>query len=271
MRIDGKQLAREHGSILAERVSALPYPLLLRVFVLSKDAATEQFIRIKKRVGESAGVIIDTVELTELTTTQELIGHVATAVVETHGIIVQLPLPAHIDFEEVRQHIPASHDVDCLGTEAERLLEEGVHTVLPPVVAAFAHILKTHNVPTKDANVVVVGKGRLVGAPAARWFEQTGAHVSVVEKDTPNSAELYKEAGIIALGAGAPHMLKPEMIKDGVVILDAGTSESAGKVVGDADPLCEEKAALITPVPGGVGPLAVMMIFENLYQLATDA
>lgn len=267
MRIDGKQLAQEYGTLLAERIAALPHPLLLRVFVLSKDAATEQFIRIKKRVGESVDVIIDVVELSETTTTEELVAHIATAAVETHGIIVQLPLPAHINFEEVRQHIPASHDVDCLGVEAEELLEKGEHTILSPVVAAFAHLLETHNVQTKDANVVVVGRGRLVGAPAVRWFEQTGARVSVIEKETPNSSKLYKEADIIALGAGVPHMLKPEMIKDGVVILDAGTSESAGRVVGDADPLCEEKAALITPVPGGIGPLAVMMIFENLYQL----
>src|SRR5690606_12294362 len=119
------------------KIALFPNALVLRVFALSKDAATEQFIRIKKRVGESVGVIIDVVELAESTTTQELIEHVATAVVETQGIIVQLPLPSHIDFENVRTHIPASHDVDCLGVEAEELLEKGEHAVLPPVVAAF--------------------------------------------------------------------------------------------------------------------------------------
>lgn len=269
MKIDGRLMAQQHGEMLAEKIALFPHALVLRVFVLSKDAATEQFIRIKKRAGESVGVIVDVVELLETTTTEELIEHIAAAVIETHGIIVQLPLPAHIDFETARQHIPASHDVDCLGAEAEVLLNEGAHVVQPPVVAAFAHILQANAIEIADTKVVVVGKGRLVGAPAARWFEQHGAHVAVVERDTPHSDVLYGEANIIALGAGAPHMLKPEMIKDGVIILDAGTSESAGKVVGDADPLCEEKAALMTPVPGGVGPLAVMMIFENLYQLVS--
>lgn len=271
MKIDGRLMAQQHGEILAEHIASFPHRLVLRVFVLSKDAATEQFIRIKKRVGESVGVMIDVVELPVLTTTEELIEHIGVAVVETHGIIVQLPLPANIDFETVRQHIPASHDVDCLGVEAEALLNEGTHVVQPPVVAAFAHILKAHDVEIADKKVVVVGKGRLVGAPAVRWFEHNGARVDGVDKDTRDVSTLTQSADIIVLGAGAPHMLKPHMIQEGVIIFDAGTSESAGKVVGDADPSCEEKAQFITPVPGGVGPLAVMMIFENLYRLKLEA
>lgn len=121
-------------------------------------------------------------------------------------------------------------------------------------------------VPTRGKKATVVGSGRLVGAPAARLLRELGAEVQVLEKG--DSLDVLKDADIIVLGAGEPGLVKPEHLKEGVVLIDAGTSESNGKVAGDADPACAEKAALFTPVPGGVGPIAVAMIFKNLFALA---
>jgi methylenetetrahydrofolate dehydrogenase (NADP+)/methenyltetrahydrofolate cyclohydrolase len=260
MRIDGRDMAKKYGETLAEKVSALSHAPILRVFVLSKDKATEQFIAIKKRAGESVGAIIEVIDMPETTTTDELIDMIKTAVEQADGIIVQLPLPSSIDTERVLAALPASHDVDGIGGASGELL--------PPVVAAFEHILKENNVGILGKKIVVLGHGRLVGKPAAQWFEREGGEVIVCDKSTPDMCAAMSDADIIVLGAGAPHLVKPDMIKEGAIILDAGTSEAGGKVVGDADPACEMKASLFTPVPGGIGPLAVMMIFKNLHTLA---
>ncbi len=261
-------MAKKYGEVLAEKISGLLRAPILRVFVLSKDKATEQFINIKKRAGESVGAVIEIVDLPETTTTDELVSMISTAVEESDGIIVQLPLPQGIDVEKILAALPASHDVDGIGVEASRGSSD---QLLPPVVAAFEHILQENSVTISNKKVVVVGHGRLVGRPAALWFEREGARVTVCDKNTADLSAELKDADIIVLGAGAPHLVKPEMIKEGAVILDAGTSEAGGKVVGDADPDCEAKAALFTPVPGGIGPLAVMMIFKNLASLASRA
>ncbi|TAJ14579.1 bifunctional 5,10-methylenetetrahydrofolate dehydrogenase/5,10-methenyltetrahydrofolate cyclohydrolase [Patescibacteria group bacterium] len=137
---------------------------------------------------------------------------------------------------------------------------------IPPVPAAMWYILKRNNVTVEGANVVLIGGGRLVGRPANILFKRLGANVTVLVKGD-NVAEATKNADIIISGAGAPALIKPDMVKEGVVIIDGGTSESGGIVVGDADPLCAEKASVFTPVPGGVGPIAVTEIFANLVAL----
>ena len=256
-------MAKRYGETLAEKIAGLSRVPILRVFVLSKDKATEQFINIKKRAGESVGAMVEVIDMPETTTTDELIDMIRTAVEQADGIIVQLPLPSSVDTERVLAALPASHDVDGIGGGASSEL-------LPPVVAAFQHILEENNISISGKKVVVLGHGRLVGKPAAQWFEREGADVTVCDKSTPDMCAAMIDADIVVLGAGAPHFVKPDMIKEGAIILDAGTSEAGGKVVGDADPACEAKTSLFTPVPGGIGPLAVMMIFKNLYSLASS-
>jgi methylenetetrahydrofolate dehydrogenase (NADP+)/methenyltetrahydrofolate cyclohydrolase len=108
-----------------------------------------------------------------------------------------------------------------------------------------------------------------VGIPAAAWFEEQGSEVVLVDKQS-DVAKAVAEADIVVLGAGEPGLLTPQMVKEGVVVLDAGTSESSGKLVGDADEAVLEKARLFTPVPGGIGPVAVAMIFKNLLKLTEE-
>lgn len=267
MYVDGKTIAADICEKAREKLSHLHRTPTLGVFVLSRDSTTEQFIRIKKKVAENIGVSLVEYTLPETTTTEELVQKIQDAISKNDGIVVQLPLPQHIDFEKIRGVLPASHDVDCLGREAERLLAGGTHAIVPPVVAAFKKILHVHAVTVAGARVVVVGHGRLVGVPAARWFLGEDADVSVCDETTADVGAYTKNADILVLGAGVPHLLKPNMVREGVVILDAGTSESGGKVVGDADPACAEKVLVMTPVPGGVGPVAVAMLFCNLLTL----
>lgn len=260
MLIDGRAIAREITESLAHQTAQLATPPRLSVFVLSSDAATQQFIGIKKKTAERVGVAVRIIELSPETSEDTLKSRIREEISASDGIIVQLPLPQHINVDAVFAAVPASHDVDALGVDAQASAR-----VLPPVVAACAHILAAHGISVRGANVSVVGKGRLVGSPAAAWALDQGAQVSVFAQG--DDLAPLAQADIVILGAGAPHLIKPNMIKDGVVILDAGTSEAGGKVVGDADPACEAKATLFTPVPGGIGPIAVAMIFVNLLKL----
>lgn len=263
MLVNGKEIAAEVSARVREEFAQRTARSVLQVIMVGSDAVTEQFVRIKKRVADSVGVELVERRFPAVISTEALVTEIQNSVSAGDGIIVQLPLPEHIDVKKIQSVIPASHDVDCLGTQARRAFEEGNSVLLPPVVGACKEILSRAGVDVAGKNAVVIGKGILVGAPSAVWLSQWGANV--VALDEHDFLEIYsKKADIIVLGAGVPHLLKPDMIKDGVVILDAGTSESGGKVVGDADPSCAEKAALLTPVPGGIGPVAIAKIFENL-------
>ncbi len=167
--------------------------------------------------------------------------------------------------EVAKNAIPPQLDVDVLSDDAFQLFAQNNFPAIPPVPAAMWYILKRNNVKIEGANVVLIGGGRLVGKPAGVLFERLGAKVTTLIKG--DSLDPTKEADIIISGAGVPALLKPDMVKEGVVIIDGGTSESSGKVVGDADPACALKASVFTPVPGGVGPIAVTEIFANLVAL----
>ncbi len=270
MKNNGVHIAQTIRASLSEAFASLPRPVALTVLSLSNDSVTEQYTRIKEKMGKDLGVSVSLPQIPHGITTDDFIARIHEEANQSDGIIVQLPLPSHIDAEKVRDAIPKEKDVDCLGTDAYRAFEEGESAILPPVVGAFEYILRTANISVAGKKVVVVGHGRLVGAPAAAWFKQSGADVIVCDEHTEDVKEHTQKADIVVLGAGVPGLLKPDMIKEGVVILDAGTSESGGIVVGDADPACADKASLMTPVPGGIGPITIAMLYKNLYTLVSD-
>ena len=180
---------------------------------------------------------------------------------------MQLPLPDGADDNIVRNVIPVGKDVDVISDEAIRLFERGESLVLPPVVGAIAEITKQYHVTLKGKKILVVGEGRLVGKPVVAWLRAQLVSPTLI-KDSINLKRQAKDADVIILGTGSPGLLMPDMLKDGVMVFDAGTSETAGKLAGDADPSCATKASLFTPVPGGIGPVTVAMIFKNLLALA---
>ena len=151
--------------------------------------------------------------------------------------------------------IPKKKDVDSLSARSN---------YSAPVVEAVREILKRKDISLEDKNILVIGQGRLVGKPISGWLAKEELKFQVADIDTGNISELTKKADVIISGAGSAHLIKPEMIKDDVVLIDAGTSEMSGSVVGDAHPECAEKSKVFTPVPGGVGPITVAMLFKNL-------
>jgi len=269
MIVNGWHIREEIKKSLLDIVKKIANVPSLAVFVVDGDLATEKFIALKKSFAEAVGIqmIVKKYSIEDVNT-QQLVEDIRRASEEHEGVVVQFPIPQGIDKDVVRNAVPASHDVDTVSDQSYLLFEKGKPAILPPVIGAIKEILDRNKISLNGKSVVVVGDGRLVGKPAAVWALQQGAHVETVNEKTQDISFYTKKADILILGAGVPGLIKPDMVKDGVIILDAGTSEARGKLRGDVDPACAEKALLFTPVPGGIGPITVAMIFRNLLTLS---
>ncbi len=272
MIIDGRALAQEvllRTKGCAAHLGRVPR---IAVIVANESPATTSYLAIKEKRATDAGCVLELLQFPEDVSTAALCAAVESS--DADAIIVQLPLPAGVNAREVCDAIPFAKDADVLSTAARAAFESTDLVrphVLPPVVGAVQEIFKKYAVDPKGKQVVVVGAGFLVGAPVATWLTQQGAEVTTVTRESGDLALLLGAADITVSGAGAPHLIVPDMLKEGVVLIDAGTSESGGAIVGDADPLCADKCSIFTPVPGGVGPLAVAKLFENTVTLAENA
>lgn len=260
MIVEGKRIADTIVAGLKEAIRKDGLAPRLVVFTCAPTFETKKYLALKEKKAREAGITVDIVECTRDSTTQDIVDGIEASAKNADGIIVQLPLPNTIDRDQVIKAIPPSHDVDALNPRTTDMIS--------PVVGAFREILRTYSIDPRGKNVVIIGKGRLVGMPAERWFIAQGADVHVVTRNTPRIEEHTQKADIVVCGAGTPGMLLPHMVENGVVILDAGTSEDGGELRGDADPRCEEKASLFTPVPGGIGPLTIAMLLSNVVDCA---
>ncbi|MFA5022740.1 MAG: bifunctional 5,10-methylenetetrahydrofolate dehydrogenase/5,10-methenyltetrahydrofolate cyclohydrolase [Candidatus Paceibacterota bacterium] len=260
MIVDGKALAEKIKVELSEKLKAQSLKPRLEVILVGDNVVSQKYVERKKKMGEEIGVEV---------VVHELLGDITQADLEeeieklnnnerVNGIIVQLPLSAQIDEQKILNLVLPDKDVDALSNEAK---------VLSPTVGAIREILNRNSVSIRGEKVVVVGNGKLVGRPVSIWLTQEGANVEVIDIETKNPEEILRGADIIVSGAGKPNLITPDKIKDGAVLIDAGTSESGGQIKGDADPACADKCSLFTPVPGGVGPLTVVMLFKNLLEL----
>ncbi len=259
MIIDGRALAEEISQTLRARVSELSFQPKVALISSDKFQVTQQYIQKKIAFGERISVSVELAQFDEGVTCEEL-ASVVDAYADNdsvQGIVVQLPVPRICAPESILTRIPAHKDIDALS---------GSSTVLPPVVGAIAHIAQKYGVVFKGVKVAIIGHGRLVGKPAEVWVQTQGAEVTLFNRGSLTIDSL-REYDIIITGAGSPGIVTPDMVKEGVVIFDAGASESGGVIKGDCNPLCGEKARLFTPVPNGVGPLTIALLFSNLLEL----
>ncbi len=274
MIIDGRAIASDILKVTRERVSALGREVVVRAVTMSPTPATESYLRMKSARAEDAGMRLELVRLPDEATSEEVISAVQKEGAD--AVLVQLPLPESesISPSLILDEIPLEKDADVLSGRAyERFAYNEEGALLPPVIAGVREVLLRHASDflktIEGKRVVVLGSGKLVGQPATAWLEQLGAEVTVLTRKSKNSEflEALKHAELVILGAGSPHLVKREMLKEGVILIDAGTSESGGAIVGDADPACAELARIFTPVPGGMGPIAVACLFQNAAEL----
>lgn len=273
MLIDGRKIKEEIKDELKLEASHFELPLTLVIISVNESAVIKQFVNIKKKFAEEIGVNVIHKQFPEDVTTNTL-----KKIIEEYnnndsvnGIVVQLPLLQHLDTLEILDSISPQKDVDVLSSASLDLFARNNYKILPPVVGAVYELCKRYHVEVKDRVVLVVGSGRLVGAPCAVWFRSQGAKVVVFDDPNQDIAPKAEEADIILSGAGKAGLIQKNMIKNGVVIFDAGASESKGVVAGDVDPFCNDVASLMTPVPGGIGPVTVAVLFRNLFILSKNS
>jgi len=266
MIVDGRTIA---SAILSEVSASIGgRTTIVRAVVVRPSPATQSYLRIKKSRAEEGGMTLEVVKLRDEATEEEIIEAVKAPGAD--AVIVQLPIPEHLNWQRVLNEIPLDKDADVLSDEAyARFMDNVPGALVPPVAAGIVEILARSGIEVKGKKTTVVGKGKLVGLPTGTVLERMGAEVSFVVKETGEEEKLalLKEADMVISGAGAAHIIRPEMLKEGVVLVDAGTSGSGGGVAGDMHPDCAQKAALFTPVPGGVGPVAVSCLFKNTAHL----
>ncbi|MEI6864329.1 MAG: bifunctional 5,10-methylenetetrahydrofolate dehydrogenase/5,10-methenyltetrahydrofolate cyclohydrolase [Candidatus Adlerbacteria bacterium] len=279
MIVDGKEIAREIREELKVKFAKLGKPVTLGFVRSGNDLLAKKFVDLKAKTARELGVHVVEFALPADATTEDALVAVREIAETSDAMLVQMPLSKTIDAERVLAAVPLEKDVDAMGDRSGKV-------VLTPVVGALKEILSRNSVESRGKKVTVVGAGKLVGGPAETWFTREGADVVVVTSTSGDLSSSVADADIVVLGAGQEGILKKEMLKKaktdgvgspdgsqnepfrGVAVLDAGTSESGGTIKGDADPACADVASLFTPVPGGIGPIAIAMIFKNLLTLA---
>jgi methylenetetrahydrofolate dehydrogenase (NADP+) / methenyltetrahydrofolate cyclohydrolase len=264
MIVDGRAIAESIYNEVARDVAAFSRQPVMAAIACAPNFETQKYLELKKRKAAEVGIALRFVELPDDVSTEDAIACVQTVASQVDGVVVQLPFPAHIDREALLDAVPVEKDPD--GFSYGRT--EGACT--PPVTGAILAIAETYSVNLFDKNIVVLGSGRLVGAPAARFLSAAGASVMTLTEADSNTGEILKNADIIIAGIGKPHFVTEDMVREGVSIFDAGTSEDGGVMVGDVHPAVADKALLFTPVPGGVGPVTVAVLLRNLVSLASQ-
>jgi methylenetetrahydrofolate dehydrogenase (NADP+)/methenyltetrahydrofolate cyclohydrolase len=267
--MDGKALAGRIRGEVAEEVRELGEVGLATVLV-GEDPASEIYIRLKHKAAAEAGIRTRDVRLAAQTTEAELLEEVQQLNGDDaiDGLLVQLPLPNHIDEARVIQAIEPVKDIDGLHPLNAGQLYLGAPAHVGATPAGVMALLEEYDVPVEGARAVVVGRSDIVGKPAALLLLHANATVTVCHSRTKDLAAHTREADILVVAVGRAGVIGPEHVREGAAVIDVGMNRSGEGVVGDVDPAVAERAGLITPVPGGVGPMTIAMLLRSAVRAA---
>lgn len=272
--IDGKAIAKAELEKLRPRVDALIARGLtpsLVVILVGDDPASAKYVSNKERKAKSLGFAGGAYRLPGETSEAELIEIVERLNRDeaVHGILVQLPLPAHIDSNRVLAHISPEKDVDGLCPENSGALLQNLDGIVPCTPRGIITLIKSTGVSIEGKRAVVVGRSRIVGRPTSMLLMNENATITVCHSHTENLGDVTREADILVVAVGHAGLVTADMIKPGAVVIDVGINSVDGKLTGDvrfSEAACV--AAHITPVPGGVGPMTIAMLMYNTVDAA---
>ena len=272
--IDGKALAEKLQAKLAEKTAKLKAetgqePGLV-VILVGDNPASQVYVRNKERSALAAGFRSEVVRLPESTSQEELLTLIAKYNQDPawHGILVQLPLPAHIDDEADLLAIDTDKDVDGFHPTNMGRLWSGHPLMIPSTPAGIMEMFREYKVDLEGKNAVVIGRSNIVGKPMAQLLLSKNATVTLTHSRTHHLAKIAKKADILVVAIGRGHFVTKDFVKEGAVVIDVGMNrDENGKLIGDVkfDEVAEV-ASLITPVPKGVGPMTITMLMEQTYQ-----
>lgn len=268
--LDGKKLAQSIKEELKEKTALLPAAPQLAVIIVGTDPASEIYVRNKERACQAVGILPQTYRLSEKTTREELSQLIdkLNKTPEINGILVQLPLPAHLNPQEILPLISPVKDVDGFHPlNTGKLLQKNTETFIPCTPKGIIKLIKSVKPDISGLNAVVIGRSQIVGLPAAHLLLNENCTVTVAHSRTKNLPELCHSADILIAAVGKPELINKEYIKPDSLIIDVGINRTESGLKGD---VCFEDAfntaAYITPVPGGVGPMTIAMLLENTYE-----
>lgn len=268
--MDGKEVSAKVKGEVAESIKELNEKGIearLVVVIVGDDPASRVYVNNKKKACEACGIISEEYALPAETTEEELLGLIdeLNERADVNGILVQLPLPKGLDEKAVIERIRADKDVDAFNASNVGKIMIGEYDFLPCTPAGVMEILKHYDISAEGKNCVVIGRSNIVGKPMGMLLLHDNGTVTICHSKTKNLKKVTKEADILVAAVGRPKFVTADMVKEGAVVVDVGIHRmDDGKLCGDVDfDKVKEKASMITPVPGGVGPMTIAMLMKN--------
>lgn len=270
MILDGKKLREELLANYKNIIEKENLKIKLAIIQVGDNEASNIYVKNKEKYCNMVGIKTDIYKLSSDTKEEELINLIdkLNKIKEVTGIILQSPVPKHINYDKCSKTILSSKDVDGFTKENIYKLYMNEDTIMPATVKGIIVLLKKYNINIDGSNVVIIGRGNIVGKPLSLALTNENATVSLLHSHTKDITKYTKEADIIISACGTPNIITSDMIKDNCVVIDVGVNRINGKIVGDVDfESVSKKASYITPNPGGVGPMTIAMIIDNLIKL----
>ena len=275
--LDGKKLSEKIKENLKNEVEELKNKGItpgLAVILVGNDPASHTYVKMKKNACQNVGIYSVVHEFPESISEKELLSTIKmiNENPNIHGLLIQLPLPKHIDTTKVLEAVDPSKDVDGFHPYNMGRLVEGLDTFAPCTPLGVMEIFKEYNIDLKGKDVCVVGASNIVGKPMWALLLNAWASVDICHIETKDLSAHTKRADIVIVGVGKPNLITADMVKEGVIVIDIGINRlDDGRLVGDVDfENVSKKASYITPVPGGVGPMTIAMLLKNTVKAARN-
>ena len=265
VRIDGKALALKVRAQVADDVRAYGGPVCLATVLVGDDPASHVYVGSKHKASHEAGIDSRDHRFPEATPESEILDLLAelNADDDVDGILVQLPLPAHMDEPKVLRSVDPAKDVDGFHPSNAGLLFLGEPFLVPATPSGVMVMLAEYGVELKGKEAVVIGRSEIVGKPMAMLLLAEHATVTICHSRTADLAAHARRADVLVAAVGRPGIVTPEMVKPGATVIDVGMNRTEAGLVGDVDPAAFDVAGLMTPVPGGVGPMTIALLLRN--------
>jgi methylenetetrahydrofolate dehydrogenase (NADP+)/methenyltetrahydrofolate cyclohydrolase len=271
MIIDGKIIANKILFEVKQAVAQLSFQPIFCDVLVGEDLASKQYVEMKAKKAEACGIRFLQANFASEISTEALLHEIKqlNATENLCGLILQLPLPQHIHTQQVLDAVSYSIDVECLSAKRLNDFYAGDLSIVPPTAGAILEIFKELKIDLNTKNILILGQGKLVGKPLTYLLSSQGITVNTATRETHNTPVLLKQADVIISAVGKPNLITASQIKPHCIVIDAGTSEDYGTIVGDVN-FAEvvEVAQVISPVPGGVGPITVAKLLQNVIQVA---
>lgn len=265
--INGREIRNNILKSLKSDIETLSQKPIFSDILVGGNSASMQYVRMKEKTATDIGIEFLKAQFDESITTEELLSEIGklNSTPRMCGLIVQLPLPLHIDTKKVLDRIDPSIDVDATGQINSKKFYDGNPGFIFPTAQAVMEIINSLEVDLQNKNFVILGKGDLVGKPVYKMLTNIGITPVVVDRSTEDVGSVTRSADVLICATGRAGLIDKTMVKEGVIIIDAGTSESYGSIVGDVNTLgIEDVASVLSPVPGGVGPVTVACLMKNI-------